>query len=102
MTPPDDLTALVTPTVAHAAEWLAARAMSPTLAMLTAVSESAILTWALTCTGGKVGLTAALLGIPERTLRRRMRARGLRMMPFREAARARRARPAAAQEGAAL
>lgn len=102
MTAPDDITALVAPTVARAAEALAARAMSPTHAMLSAVTEAAILTWALTCTDGRVGVAAALLGMPERTLRYRMRARGIRMMPFRVAARARRlARPTTAEQGAA-
>lgn len=74
--------------VAAIAAEMTQNGVAPTLEGLSLACEAATLSWALTQTGGMVGKAAGLLGMPERTLRRRMRGCGVGKETFRAAARA--------------
>lgn len=97
--PLNELVAMARPTVAEIARSARAVDGAPVLTTVVESCEAAALEWALAETGGMVQKAAALLGLPERTLRRKMRVAGVGKEPFRRAARE--AAKAARKAGAA-
>lgn len=86
--PLNELVEMARPAVADLARFARAVDGAPVLTTIVQSCEAAALEWALAETGGMVGKAAALLGLPERTLRRKMRSADVEKEPFRRAARA--------------